>query len=166
MYCYMCTNRGVARISRRGAFQISFNKKRLVQNPYISYVQDFCVYALRSLQNRRGFFCVFQGNRGESEASASCVRVPTHATRASHSPRFRPCSPEIRKKSRLLCRLRATQQRTSWLPLSERVYHFLVIYVSVVIDVHERQPRLSLVDMVDPRYVFNLHSVLPVDYEG
>ena len=36
------------------------------------------------------------------------------------------------------------KQKTSWLPLSERVYHFLDIYVSVVIDVHQRQPRLSL----------------------
>ena len=36
------------------------------------------------------------------------------------------------------------KQKTPWLPLSERVYHFLDIYVSVVIDVHQRQPRLSL----------------------
>ena len=36
------------------------------------------------------------------------------------------------------------KQKTPWLPLSERVYHFLNIYVSVVIDVHQRQPRLSL----------------------
>ena len=36
------------------------------------------------------------------------------------------------------------KQKTPWLLLSERVYHFLDIYVSVVIDVHQRQPRLSL----------------------
>ena len=34
------------------------------------------------------------------------ANLPTHATRASRSPRFRPCSPDIRKKSRLFCRLR------------------------------------------------------------
>ena len=53
------------------------------------------------------------------------------------------------------------KQKTPWLPLSERVYHFLDIYVSVVIDVHQRQPRLSLAWHGRPlRYVFNLLSVL------
>ena len=33
------------------------------------------------------------------------ANLPTHATRASRSPRFRPCYPDIRKKSRLFCRL-------------------------------------------------------------
>ena len=33
------------------------------------------------------------------------ANLSTHTTRASRSPRFRPCSPEIRKKSRLFCRL-------------------------------------------------------------
>ena len=52
-----------------------------------------------SLQNRRDF-CVFQGNRGENEASLRRARVackgilPSHATQASRSPRFRLCSPE------------------------------------------------------------------------
>ena len=36
------------------------------------------------------------------------------------------------------------KQKTPWLPLSERVYHSLDIYVSVVINVHQCQPRLSL----------------------
>ena len=39
---------------------------------------------------------------------------------------------------------RLRKQKTPWLPLSERVYRFLDIYASVVIDVHQCQPRLSL----------------------
>ena len=58
-------------------------------------------------------FVVFQGNRGESEASRELrarggfflAILPSHATRASRSPRFCLCLPEIRKKSRLFCRL-------------------------------------------------------------
>ena len=38
------------------------------------------------------------------------ANLPTHATRASRSPRFCPCSPEIRKKSHLFCRLKATDK--------------------------------------------------------
>ena len=38
--------------------------------------------------------------------------LPTHATRASRSPRFRPCSPDIRKKSRLFCRLSQSQSHS------------------------------------------------------
>ena len=38
------------------------------------------------------------------------ANLPTHATRASRSPRFCPFSPEIRKKSRLFCRLIATKK--------------------------------------------------------
>ena len=56
-------------------------------------------------------FCVFQGNRGESEAYAkrelrawepplarnSRFAHASHFALASHLPRLRPCSPEIRK---------------------------------------------------------------------
>ena len=62
-----------------------------------------------SLQNRRNFLRISGEHGGESEASASCVRGedrlelhPSHATRASRSPRFRPCSPEIRKNTPVL----------------------------------------------------------------
>ena len=36
------------------------------------------------------------------------------------------------------------QTEDALLPLSERVYHFLDIYVSMAIDVHQRQPKLLL----------------------
>ena len=51
--------------------------------------------------------------RGKREANAKRelrARGSSHATRASRSPRFRPCSPDIRKKSRLFCRLNATSK--------------------------------------------------------
>ena len=46
------------------------------------------------------------------------------------------------------------KQKTLWLPSSERVYHFLDIYVSVVIDAHQRQPRLSLALYGRPQVCF------------
>ena len=55
-----------------------------------------------SLQNRRNFFCVFQANRDESKASASCVRGKPPLARNS---RFALASPQIRKKLRLFFRL-------------------------------------------------------------
>ena len=43
------------------------------------------------------------------KTGVSFLRIfPSHATRASRSPRFRLCSPEIRKKLRLFCRLGLT----------------------------------------------------------
>ena len=33
------------------------------------------------------------------------------------------------------------KQKMPWLPLSERLYHFLNVYVSVVIDVHQCQTQ-------------------------
>ena len=59
-----------------------------------------------SLQNRRDFFRI-SGEQGEDEASARRARSAKRELRArggslknpaSRSPRFRPCSPEIRKK--------------------------------------------------------------------
>ena len=67
---------------------------------------------LSSLQNRRNFLRISgeqRRKRGERELRAI---LPSHATRASHSPRFRLCSPEIRKKSRLFCRLGAQKNST------------------------------------------------------
>ena len=56
------------------------------------------------------------------------------------------------------------KEKTPWLPLSERVYHFLEIYVSVVIPVLlmfiNASPDSRSLDMVNLRYVFNLLSVL------
>ena len=56
------------------------------------------------------------------------------------------------------------KEKTPWLPLSERVYHFLEIYVSVVILVLlmfiNASPDSRSLDMVNLRYVFNLLSVL------
>ena len=56
------------------------------------------------------------------------------------------------------------KEKTFWLPLSERVYHFLEIYVSVVIPVLlmfiNTRPDSRSLDMVNLRYVFNLLSVL------
>ena len=56
------------------------------------------------------------------------------------------------------------KEKTPWLPLSERVYHFLDIYVSVVIPVLlmfiNASPDSRSLDMVNLRYVFNLLSVL------
>ena len=56
------------------------------------------------------------------------------------------------------------KEKTPWLPLSERVYHFLDIYVSVVIRVLlmfiNASPDSRSLDMVNLRYVFNLLSVL------
>ena len=56
------------------------------------------------------------------------------------------------------------KEKTPWLPLSERVYHFLELYVSVVIRVLlmfiNTSPDSRLLDMVNLRYVFNLLSVL------
>ena len=56
------------------------------------------------------------------------------------------------------------KEKTPWLPLSERVYHFLEIYVSVVIPVLlmfiNARPDSRSLDMVNLRYVFNLLSVL------
>ena len=56
-----------------------------------------------NLARRKGvIFCLFQGNRD------FLANLPSHATRTSRLPRLRPCSPEIRKKSRLFCRLPST----------------------------------------------------------
>ena len=56
------------------------------------------------------------------------------------------------------------KEKTPWLPLSEGVYHFLDIYVSVVIPVLlmfiNASPDSCSLDMVNLRYVFNLLSVL------
>ena len=56
------------------------------------------------------------------------------------------------------------KEKTPWLSLSERVYHFLEIYVSVVIPVLlmfiNARPDSRSLDMVNLRYVFNLLSVL------
>ena len=56
------------------------------------------------------------------------------------------------------------KEKTPWLSLSERVYHFLEIYVSVVIPVLlmfiNASPGSCSLDMVNLRYVFNLLSVL------
>ena len=65
-------------------------------------------------------FCVFQGNRGESEAYAKRelraweppLERNSRFALASHLPRLRPCSPEIRKKSRLFCRLFTNHRNT------------------------------------------------------
>ena len=81
--------------------------KRLVQNPYISYVQDFCVYALRSLQNRCNFLLISvkQGrSRGKREASAKRkLRASPHARNsrfalASLSPLFPWNTPVLQAK--------------------------------------------------------------------
>ena len=50
---------------------------------------------------------------GDRPAQAGFFSEPPHATRASRLPRFCPCSPEIRKKSRLFCRLANTRKRAS-----------------------------------------------------
>ena len=56
------------------------------------------------------------------------------------------------------------KEKTPWLPLSERVYHFLEIYVLVVIPVLlmfiNASPDSRSLDMVNLGYVFNLLSVL------
>ena len=56
------------------------------------------------------------------------------------------------------------KEKTPWLLLSERVYYFLDIYVSVVIPVLlmfiNASPDSRSLDMVNLRYVFNLLSVL------
>ena len=53
------------------------------------------------------FLVYFRRKRGKRELRARRgALLPSHSTRTSSSPRFRLCSPEIRKKLRLFCRLR------------------------------------------------------------
>ena len=73
---------------------------------------------LPSLQKRRNFLRNSGGQRrkrDEREARVACegrsanlAILSSHATRASSSPRFRLCSPEIRKKLRVFCRLQTS----------------------------------------------------------
>ena len=83
------------------------------------------------------FFASFRGTEANAKRAgvrASCVLLPSHATRASRSPRFRLCSPEIRKKVRLFCRLSFSflygygAQRAAGAPLLKRRKN---MYVSV-----------------------------------
>ena len=96
----------------------SDNERIVLSNKGVSYgnmtlLCDTAVEAilLKVLACRTGvIFCV---NRGESEANARRARsasgarglLPSRATRASRSPRFRLC---LRKKSRLFCMLNST----------------------------------------------------------
>ena len=71
-----------------------------------------------SLQNRRDFLRIsrVQGRkRGEREARVARTCEPP-LVRNSRLPRLRPCSPEIRKKSRLFCRLFYLGSRDNPLP--------------------------------------------------
>ena len=79
---------------------------KLLDSDWLRAVQFNCNTSASS-QNRGNFFCVFLANRYAK--ARRCARggaiLPSQATRTSRSPRFRLCSPEIRKKLRLFCRI-------------------------------------------------------------
>ena len=77
---------------------LSFNPLR-IRNLFLSIHQS-----LSPLAGKTGvIFGVFQANRRALKRDFLAL-LPSHATRASSSPSFRLCSPEIRKELRLFCR--------------------------------------------------------------
>ena len=79
-----------------------------------------------SLQNRRNFLRISgEQRRKRGEREAFLALLPSQATCASRSPRFRLCSPEMRQKLRLFC----------WLPF---LLHYKYCFIKSIIIVHHR----------------------------
>ena len=77
-----------------------------------------------SLQNRRNFLRISgEQRRKRGDREAFLALLPSHATCASRSPRFRLCSPEMRQKLRLFC----------WLPF---LLHYKYCLLKSIIIVH------------------------------